>query len=353
MIADAVKSAAGAVDQRTQRRAMSGELVHIAVAHPRPEWEPLPSPGVSRERRRTAMTTPPTRIVTLVLVTADGDVLGRLPAFPADTPWWQDAGPVVREARQRFGLDVTILRLPESELPSAHGGAVTYLAEVGRATLAGAPRLPELDPWNGVLTEDPLRQPFARPGGPAADLAWADSVLAARSIARSGPAEQIRTWNLSSLWRLPTNDGIAWLKVVPPFFAHEGQLLERLAGEAVPSILGRDSGRMLLAEIPGEDQYDAPLPELLEMIDILVDLQRQWQGRTDTCSRRSSLTGELPSFRQPSPRSSSAPGPSWSRPIAPSWTGSSPASRPVSRRSMPVGYRTGWSWGFPPRKRPG
>ena len=80
------------------------------------------------------MIDPPPRVATLVLVIRDGDVLGRLPAFVAETPWWMDVAPVVREARDRFGLDVTILRLLETERPSAHGGAVTYLAEVDPAT---------------------------------------------------------------------------------------------------------------------------------------------------------------------------------------------------------------------------
>jgi hypothetical protein len=222
---------------------------------------------------------PPTRIVTLVLVTVDGTVLGQLPAFPVEPPWWQEVGPVVRAARDRFGLDITVLRLLDTELPSAHGGAVTYLAEAeGRSVEDARTALP-LTPWAGRLDDDPHRRAYASPGGPDADLAWADGVLAGAGQARTRPAEQVRTWNLSSLWRLPTDAGGAWLKVVPPFFAHEGALLERLAGEAVPALLGRDGERMLLAAIPGDDRYDAPLPELLEMVDILVGLQRRWAGR--------------------------------------------------------------------------
>lgn len=224
---------------------------------------------------------PPPRIVTLVLVSSAGDVLGQLPPFHVDTPWWQDAGPVVAEARTRFGLDVTILRLLETGLPSAHGGAVTYLAQADpAAVVAAGPRL-DLVRWHADLTEDPHRLPYARAGGPAADLAWADRVLAGLGWARIGPAEQDRTWNLSSLWRLPTSDGAAWLKVVPPSFEHESALVDCLRGEAVPTLLGRDGARMLFAEVPGEDRYDAPLPELLEMVEILVDIQGRWLDRTE------------------------------------------------------------------------
>jgi Ser/Thr protein kinase RdoA (MazF antagonist) len=222
------------------------------------------------------------RVVTLVLVSPSGDLLGRLPAFPVETPWWQDARPVVAGARVRFGLQVTILRLLESERPSAPGGGVTYLAEVDPGAVTGTAQMVELEPWDGTLDDDPRRLPYARLGGPATDLAWADDILAGLGKPRNGPAEQDRTWNLSSLWRLPLSDGAAWLKVVPPSFEHEGRILERLGrldGEAVPHLLGHDRGRMLLAEIPGSDRYDASGSELIEMVDALVDLQARWSGR--------------------------------------------------------------------------
>src|SRR4051794_18998056 len=154
----------------------------------------------------------PTRIVRLVLVDRDGAALGALPPFPVDVPWWPDAVAVVAGARERYGVDVIVLRLLEAERPSPPGGAVTYLAEVRGDVPAGV----AVEPWvgAGTLAEHPLRQRWPRPGGPHADLAWADSVLAAHGRARSR-AEQVRTWNLSSLWRLGTTDGTAWLKVVP------------------------------------------------------------------------------------------------------------------------------------------
>ena len=91
----------------------------------------------------------------------------------------------------------------------------------------------------------------------------------------------MRTWNLSSVWRLPTTDGPAWLKVVPPFFAHEGAVIDRLAGGPVPILLGRDGRRILMADIPGDDRYDATGAELLRMIDGLVAIQAAWAGRID------------------------------------------------------------------------
>ena len=151
------------------------------------------------------------RTAELVLVTPDGRPIGSLPAMPIATPWWQDVGSVVRAARDYHGVDVVILRLLDAELDEPHGGRVTYLAEVAEAVRAQS--------WTGVLDDHPRRQSFARPGGPAADLAWARARLVERGLRSTAPPTQVRTWNLSSLWRKPVEGQTVWLKVVPPFFA--------------------------------------------------------------------------------------------------------------------------------------
>ena len=202
---------------------------------------------------------------------------------------------VVSAVREAYDLDVVVLRMLDSERPRPHGGGVTYLAEVA-APIGRSPRAAEaLLPFDVELDDQPLRLPWAVPGGPDADLRWAEEVLLARRIERVGPAEQIRSWNLSSIWRLPlATGGSAWLKAVPPFFAHEGAMLRRLQGDAVPRLLGHDGHRVLLADIPGEDQYDADEPELLEMVSMLVPLQASWIGRVDDLLRMG-----LPDWRGP------------------------------------------------------
>ncbi len=226
----------------------------------------------------------PPRRVTLVLCTRGTSghetVLGALPAFDVDVPYWPETRSVVDGARRAHGVDVTVLRvLPAPPGADPIGGPVTYLAEV--------PRPPEapLEPWPGdALAPDPLRQTWAVPGGPAADLAWADAVLAARGTPRAGRPEQVKSWNLSSVHRLPLPDGAAWLKVVPSFFAHEGAVLARLArlgAAGVPRLLAHDGPRVLLDESPGADCYDATGARLLAMVELLVGLQRAWVGRVD------------------------------------------------------------------------
>ncbi len=174
-------------------------------------------------RRVTFQQNPP-RSARLVLVTPDGEVIGALPPLRVETPWWQDAEPVVRAAREHYHIDVTILRLLETELTVPHGGAVSYLAEMTGSVAS--------EVWNGTLDDHPLRMPWARPGGPAADVAWAEMVLAEHRVRRVGPPEQVRSWNLSSLWRLPVEGQTVWLKCVPPFFAHEGRILRATRGLA-------------------------------------------------------------------------------------------------------------------------
>ena len=235
----------------------------------------------------------PPRTAELVLCTRDGAVLGALPAIEVRTRWWPDVEAVVDAAREAHGLEIVVLRMLDSERPRPHGGRVTYLAEV-HGRLPGAVEA-ALAPWDDTLDEQPLRLPWAVPGGPDADLAWAEAVLKGRGIERLGPAEQVRSWNLSSIWRLPLADGTsAWLKVVPPFFGHEGDILRRLQAGPVPRLLGHDGPRVLLADVAGDDQYDAPLPVLERMVDMLVELQAAWVGREAEL-----LAMRLPDWRGP------------------------------------------------------
>jgi len=195
---------------------------------------------------------------------------GALPAFTLESPWWQEAEPVVTAVREQFGLEIAVLRLLEGEVPFET--PVTYLAELVRGDADGL-----LGPWEKPLTDDPLRLPYADPGGPDADLAWAAS-----HVTITAPPVQIRTWNLSSIWKIPTDQGLVWLKHVPPFFAHESSMLRALGDDArVPRLIAGEPGRMLLADVPGHDCYEADGEQLEAMLDTLISLQVEWIGRED------------------------------------------------------------------------
>jgi hypothetical protein len=104
--------------------------------------------------------------------------------------------------------------------------------------------------------------------------------LASAGWSVTGAPEQIKTWNLSSIWRIPTARGNAWLKVVPPFFAHEGTIMGELDPASVPRPIAADRGRMLIPEVEGVDQFDATGPPLVQMVDQLIALQASYLGRT-------------------------------------------------------------------------
>ncbi len=190
---------------------------------------------------------PVSRTVTLVLVGADGVVLGALPAFDVERPFWQETEDVVAAARERFGVDVVVLRILSAERPQPHGGAVTYLAQTDQR--------PPVEPIDVTLTEQPKRLPYAEVNGPAKSLRWAAEALPAPILR----ATQLRTWNLSTIWRLDTAGGPVWLKQVPPFFAHEAAVLRWVGPPLVPEVLAADDDKMLLADVPGRDLYGADL----------------------------------------------------------------------------------------------
>lgn len=194
------------------------------------------------------------RTVTLIVVNESGELLGELPPFDVVSPWWPETAEIVDTARERHGLDLAVLRLLTATGAAGQGGGqVTYLAQLLSPATA-----PTLAPADVDLSAHPLRAPYARPGGPAANLAWASKVLEERGRGPVTAATQKRTWNLSTVWRLDTPTGPYWLKHVPDFFAHEPAVLSWAAGSgrATP-LLAAEDARMLLAHIDGDDLYHA------------------------------------------------------------------------------------------------
>jgi Phosphotransferase enzyme family len=201
------------------------------------------------------------RTVTLVLCGHDGTVLGQLEPFTVDTPWWQDIGPVHRRYPS-----LSVLRLLGG-LPAraaTMGGSVSYLAEIGPGPKTGL----SLRSCEVVLADHPLRAPWARPGGPAADIAWASGI-----VDPTGPAVQHRTWNLSAIWSMPTRTGTVWLKCVPTFFRHESAVVSLVAGPCTPKLIAAEGHRILLEDLAGEDGHRASVEEACRLVDDLVQLQ--------------------------------------------------------------------------------
>jgi Phosphotransferase enzyme family len=178
---------------------------------------------------------------------------------------------------------VIVLRLLDVTSGTFNGGNVTYLAElIGERR----PGLPLTSAPPNITAEEPLRAEWARPGGVSATIAWADDALATIGRSRAGPVVQIKTWNLSSILRLPTAEGDIWCKSVPPFLAHEGGIIALVAAEdahLVPPLLAAEPATrtVLLDDVPGEDDWDAPEGRLISMVLTLVRLQARWTDGTD------------------------------------------------------------------------
>ena len=220
------------------------------------------------------------RIASLVVVSPAGDLLGMLPPFELPVPYWQESADLIAAVDARFGVRVVVLRLLHAEPSPRAGGEVAYLVELVSGAL-DAELLPVPEPLRAsALSHDPKRMPWAELGGPARSLGWARAALEA-SGQGSFNALQQRTWNLSTIWRLdPTvsTEASIWLKQVPHFMRCESRVLRWLndvAPGSAPTLLATDdAGRTLLAHVPGDDLYGAPVALRHLILDQLHVIQR-------------------------------------------------------------------------------
>ena len=217
-----------------------------------------------------------------VRVTLGGCYVGSVEPFVVESPWWADVEPVNAHLERLLGVATYVLRLVAATGEGGRGGVVTYDVEA-RAT-----------PRDGGLRAEPVaavpdcarRLSWARPGGPAELVDWADQY-----VWRTGPAVQVRTWNLSCLFRLPTADGAVWLKALPHFAADEAAVIRRVAevdASLVPSVLAAAPGRLLMTEAAGSDCWE-PTLETIEAV-----LPRWVAVQATLAERRGGADGALP-----------------------------------------------------------
>ena len=192
------------------------------------------------------------RRATVVVAGDDGPA----PVVEPEIPWWSEVRSLVAAAESAVGAPLRVLRrlsVESGEL--GRDSEVTYLFE-----REGGPPADEPD--------HPLRSRWARSG-------WLDEVLAWEPVASrlAGRAVQEKWWNLSAVLEIPTADGSVWLKAIPDFFADEGRVIESLASFRVPRVLALADRMMLMAPIPGEDQWEADDAAVEELVTLLVDIQ--------------------------------------------------------------------------------
>ena len=217
-----------------------------------------------------------------MLCTAAGILLGAAAPFAVPSDDDRDVAEVVAAAGWILHVEVRVLRVLESSDEVGVGGrrAVTYLAEVATAPVM------DLAAWPGDrVAGHPKRLAYAEPGVHQHDLDWATSTLDTLGIMVTAPPVQVRTWSLSSIWRLSTSRGLVWLKVVPAFCAAEPAVLPLLDHRVVPVVLGAAPDRVLLTDVPGHDQYGATGEEWRSMARMLIDLQKEWTQRIPELER--------------------------------------------------------------------
>ncbi|MCE7000632.1 aminoglycoside phosphotransferase family protein [Saccharothrix sp. S26] len=193
------------------------------------------------------------------LVTVGGRYVGAAEPFTVDSPWWNDVEPVTTRLDEVLGVTTSVLRLVGTTTPAMRDGVVTYQVEADRVPERGL----SADSPPHEFPDHPLRLPWARPGGPAALVAWAR-----RHVDVTGPPVQVKTWNLSCLYRLPTADGTVWAKATPPFMADEAEVIRLVASvdpSLAPRLIASEPGRVLLAEASGVDCWQ-PGSDVVERI---------------------------------------------------------------------------------------
>jgi hypothetical protein len=112
----------------------------------------------------------------------------------------------------------------------------------------------------------PITPPWARIGWYSKTEKWILEKLRKNGMPATGPIEQVKLWNLSSVLRIPTDQGWAWFKAVPSIFSQEPGLVRYLNKKypgSVPSIISTNSskGWLLTRDIGGRSLCDFSDPE--------------------------------------------------------------------------------------------
>jgi hypothetical protein len=234
-----------------------------------------------------------------------------LPHFEPEDRDTSSVGHIGAALREQLGLDVTVLRLVEFQRsrPPVNRAYTIYALEnhspgwappldgrwVGRDELAD---LPLAVPAHGAIlaayfaeeetgTMPEQRAPWARPGWFAQAATWIEEQLARHGIIPRGPVEQVRSWGISCILRVPTSEGVVYFKAAAaPLFGMEPAITRLLAErhpERVPQLLAIDAGRawMLLRDFGGRRLEDSPLEEWDDAVRLWGRMQHSFAGELD------------------------------------------------------------------------
>ncbi|CCH34523.1 phosphotransferase [Actinosynnema sp. NPDC047251] len=216
----------------------------------------------------------------VALVIYNAEYVGSV-EFTVDSPWWNDVEPVVTRLDEILGVATSVLRLVSTTGSGMRDGRVTYQVEA-----ASRPSIPADQPTHpadrpahladrAAEAHEPLRMPWARPGGPAALVAWAAQHVEVRR------AVQVKTWNLSCLYRLETDQGTYWAKETPPFMADEAtvtSLVRSVDPSLVPDVVASAPRRTLMRAAEGIDCWHPSSEVVASIVPRWVGAQAKVAG---------------------------------------------------------------------------
>ena len=241
----------------------------------------------------------------VLLVRKDGE--WTLPSVETRGHWHAEVGPINAAVEHQYGVRVVTLRTLAHQLDrQANSARILIAMEVhGEAThaptgarwatgeeLLSAAESADRDgiaAWFGQAAYDdtrPLRRAWTRAGWLDGTLTWCRERLAERGAVISAPPDQVKHWSIASIWRIHTHTGDVWLKTVPPFFAHEGSLIQLIAPtmpEHLPRVIAtdRERGLTLMEPLPARtlrEQADDAASD--RAVALLARLQQSWAPRT-------------------------------------------------------------------------
>jgi hypothetical protein len=191
------------------------------------------------------------------LVSRAGRYVGAAAPFEVPTSWWPDVEPVVAHLDAVLGGPTAVLRLLHVADPDrGRGGKVTYHVEALEPPADGVLDPTPMADWAAVIAPQPRRADWAEPGGPWALIEWAVGALGGPL---TGRPTQVKSWNLSCVYRLPTDGGPVWAKATGAFMVGDARAIDIVAQHdrlLVPAVLAADGQRSLLRDAPGVDCFE-------------------------------------------------------------------------------------------------
>jgi aminoglycoside phosphotransferase (APT) family kinase protein len=186
------------------------------------------------------------------------------------------------DARQRVDLLYAMDNLDPSWTP---GPGMRWLGreDLPSLRLALEEQRPALETWlaeaeTGQLPA--LRAPWARKGWLATATYWIDAQLAGLGLARTGRIEQVRSWGISTILRVPVDPEPLYFKAVPPLFISEPPITQALAARfpgRVPTPLAitawDDQAWMLMRPFHGDLLENAPVSAWEDAVRLLAQIQ--------------------------------------------------------------------------------